>query len=102
MSVTILVLTCTVLMVISAYTSIKIRENVFPYYTTLISSFLQSLVWMFALGFSKISLLKLSAIMDVVYCTAFYFALYCFGEPIKLAQLIGLVFMLVGMWFVNK
>jgi drug/metabolite transporter (DMT)-like permease len=86
----------------SAYFSIKVRNGELPMWITLLSSVFIGVGWMTAVKSTKIPLVNIGSIVDVMACMGFYIGLLILGDPIKIHQYYGMVLILLGLYIVNK
>lgn len=86
----------------SSYLSIRAREGIFPGWITLLGSIFIGVGWMLSVKFTKVPLVSVSAIADVCACVGFYFGLLILGEEIKPIQYLGICFLGIGLYLINR
>lgn len=77
-------------------TSTRIREGIYPAWAAMVFTFLQALVWIYQVKFTKMPLLFNSAFYDIVVCSTWLFMLAYMGDPLQLKQKIGFCLALAG------
>lgn len=88
--------TLCILSIGGSITSTRIRDGLYPAWVAMIFTFLQALVWIYQVKYTKMPLLFSSAFYDIVVCSTWLLMLAYMGDPLQLKQKIGFLFAFIG------
>jgi drug/metabolite transporter (DMT)-like permease len=87
---------------ISAAIMIKIRSNNIPGWATFIPSFAGMVLWSLVVKRSKLPVVELSALYDVLGAVAYFVGFALYGEKITPIQWCGISTLLFSLYLINK
>lgn len=88
--------------VMGSYISINIKNNLFPYYLAPLSGILLAILWLFEVKYSNIPMFQLSCIINVVITVGYFMGFAIFTQNINTSQWIGMAFLTIGIFLINK
>lgn len=87
---------------LGAYFSYRIANGTLSVYYVLITGMIHTGLWMMLLLYSKQNLIVLTAWFDVLIALGYFTMLVILGTTLSSYQLVGIVFLLIGLFLVNK
>lgn len=86
----------------SSYVAVEIRKEHLPAWATAITSVLGMIIWSYVVKHSVLSLVKLSALYDVVGALAYFVGFVIYGEHINSTQWCGILLMVFSIFLINN
>lgn len=91
-----------IICVLSSIVGVKVRRDNWPVWTPMVASILNMFVWAYVLKHSKMPLVNLSALYDVVGALAYFVGFVIFGETISPIQWVGIFMMIFSLYLINS
>lgn len=88
--------------IMSAAVMIKIRSGSIPGWSTFIPSIIGMTVWSMVVRKSKLPVVELSALYDVLGAVAYFIGFALYGEKITNMQWCGISLLIFSLYLINK
>ena len=86
----------------SSFVLVAVRKGALPGWATFATSIVSMIIWSLAVRKSKMPLVELSALFDVVGALAYFVGFALFGEKITLIQWTGISLLVFSLYLINK
>jgi drug/metabolite transporter (DMT)-like permease len=88
--------------VFSSIIGVKIRQQNWPVWSTMVTSMINMTIWTWVTKHSKMPLVNLSALYDVVGALAYFVGFAIYGEVITTIQWVGIFLMIFSLYLINS
>lgn len=86
----------------SSYVLVCVKKETLPGWTTFIASVGSMVIWSLAVRKTRLPLVELSALFDVVGALAYFVGFAFYGEKISPVQWTGILLMVFSLYLINK
>jgi drug/metabolite transporter (DMT)-like permease len=79
-----------------------VRKQTLPAWSSVVTSVISMLIWSLATRKSKLTLVQISALFDVVGALAYFAGFVIIGETVTGVQCIGIILMVFSIFLINS
>lgn len=87
---------------VSAVVTTSVSKKTLPSWATIFTSLVGMVIWSLAVRKSTWSLVRLSAMFDIVGCLSYFVGFTICGEVVTSTQWVGILLMTVSIYLINK
>jgi len=86
----------------ASFVLVGVKKGTLWPWSSLITSLISMLIWSIATRKTKLSLVQISALFDVVGAVAYFVGFVLFGEIITLTQWMGISLLIFSLYLINR